>query len=138
MKQIDKNKLAYNSQKCSAKKRGIDFQLSYDEWKSIWDASGKPRGRGKDFYCMARHNDTGPYALWNVSIITNSENLSLGNKDRWKNKVVSEETKAKIRNKRAKQLNVGYDKSTYVCPMCSCTLRGKSNLIQHTRARHGE
>ncbi|MDE2589220.1 MAG: hypothetical protein KGL95_06100 [Patescibacteria group bacterium] len=38
---------------------------------------------------MARFNDTGPYALGNVKIITNSENLSEGNLG----KIVSEETK---------------------------------------------
>lgn len=82
------DKIAYNAHKSRAKRRGIDFLLTYEEWKLIWDQSGKPRGRGSDLYCMARHNDVGPYAVWNVSIITNCENskFSVTHRDykKWK------------------------------------------------------
>ena len=65
------SKQNYASQKCSAKKRGIDFNLTYDEWYDFWIKSGKAhlRGRGTDKYCMARHNDTGPYELGNISFL---------------------------------------------------------------------
>jgi hypothetical protein len=133
-----KNKLAYNSQKCAAKKRGIPFLLSYDEWQYIWDASGKweERGRGSNKYCMARHNDIGPYAVDNISIITNHENLSLGNKDRWKGKIVSDETKNKLREAKKLQQNRGHDSTIYTCAHCNKQVKGKSNITQHTRARH--
>jgi hypothetical protein len=136
MKKIDIEKRAYAAHKCSAKKRGIEFLLSFEEWYNIWQQSGKQRGRGSDLYCMARHNDIGPYAIGNVSIITNRENLSLGNKDRWIGKFVDDSTKHKIKLARSKQKNVGYDKTIYSCPHCSQQIRSKSNLIQHVRAKH--
>ena len=132
----NKDRIAYASHKCSAKKRGIPFLLTFEEWHKIWQDSGKLRGRGSDLYCMARHNDTGPYAIGNVSIITNHENLSLGNKDRWKNKIVSDETRNKIKQARQLQKNVGYDKTIYTCVHCNKQVRSKSNLVQHIRARH--
>ena len=135
---MDKSKQAYASQKCAAKKRGIDFQLTFDEWYKVWSDSGHwhQRGRGSEKYCMARHQDTGPYSINNVSIITNHENLSYGNKDRWKNKVVTDKTKNKIKQARKLQTNVGYDKTIYTCAHCNKQVRGKSNIVQHTRAKH--
>jgi hypothetical protein len=129
---------AYASQKCAANKRGIEFLLSFEEWYHIWQVSGKwdERGRGSEKYCMARHNDIGPYSINNVSIITNHENLSLGNKDRWKGKIVSDETKDKLKQARKLQVNVGYDKTIYTCVHCDKQVRSKSNLVQHTRASH--
>ena len=131
-------KQAYASQKCAAKKRGIDFNLTFEEWNHIWQVSGKwdERGRGSKKYCMARHRDIGPYSINNVSIITNHENLSYGNKDRWKDKIVSDETKSKIKEARLLQTNVGYDKTIYTCEHCSKQIRSKSNIIQHVRAKH--
>lgn len=62
-----------------AKKRGIKFQMSLEEWISVWvDALGEnwkdKRGRLKHQFCMARLGDKGPYAVGNVKIITNEEN----------------------------------------------------------------
>jgi hypothetical protein len=46
----------------------------------VWEESGKLhlRGHGKDKYCMARHNDVGPYSPENVSIQTNLKNNTDG------------------------------------------------------------
>lgn len=68
--------LKYNTQKKDAAQREIEFLLTFEEWLQIWLNSGKlpERGRGKDKYCMARFGDTGPYAVDNVRIITNTEN----------------------------------------------------------------
>ena len=84
----------YINQKSHAKKRGIDFYLTYDEWITIWLESGKfaERGRGKGKYVMARLGDRGPYAVGNVKIILNEDNSSEGNLG----KIVSQETKQKI------------------------------------------
>jgi hypothetical protein len=69
-------KYAYNAHKCSAKKRGIPFLLTFDEWWTIWDASGnwEQRGRGRDEFCMARVKDKGAYVVGNVSICTHADN----------------------------------------------------------------
>lgn len=67
---------AYTRQKQSARTRGIPFVLTFAEWFSVWQASGKLhlRGRGKGRYCMSRINDSGGYELGNVHIQLTEEN----------------------------------------------------------------
>lgn len=133
-----KERQAFISQRHKAKKRGIAFLLTFEEWKQIWETSGcyHLRGRGSLKYCMARHNDTGPYAVGNVSIITNAQNLYIGNKDRWQGKILTDETKNKIKNARKKQSNVGCDKTIHICQYCQKQIRSKGNLTQHLRSKH--
>jgi len=66
----------YVQQKVQATKRGIDWELSFEEWFSIWQNSGhwEERGFGKDKYCMCRFGDTGPYSATNVCIATTELN----------------------------------------------------------------
>jgi hypothetical protein len=70
----------FAKQKRTSKARGIKFILSYEEWLKIWVASGHlaNRGKQKGQYCMARFGDVGPYAAWNVEIITHQENSARG------------------------------------------------------------
>jgi hypothetical protein len=53
------------------------FELTFEEWLEIWEASGhfKKRGRLAHEYHMARHGDRGPYAIGNVKIITANQNI---------------------------------------------------------------
>lgn len=69
---------AYHRQKCEARKRGISFEMSYDEWIGVWINSGKldHRGRGRGKYCMMRLNDVGPYSVENVKIGLFEDNVS--------------------------------------------------------------
>ena len=73
---------AYVVHKATAKARGIAFLLTFEEWMTIWNDSGNwhLRGNLKGHYVMARHGDTGPYAVGNVRICTVSENMSEANK----------------------------------------------------------
>jgi hypothetical protein len=70
-------RIAFHNHRLGALERGIGFELSWNEWLSIWLASGHllERGRKRDQYCMARHLDRGSYASGNVSIITVQENV---------------------------------------------------------------
>ena len=63
-------------QKACAKRRGIDFKLTFEEWFDIWKRSGHFAQRGCRIgeYQMARHNDAGPYAVGNVKIVTSGQN----------------------------------------------------------------
>jgi len=67
---------AYTKHKHHAKMRDIPFLLTFDEWWSIWGASGQwlLRGHCKGQYVMARTGDKGPYAVGNVRITTVSDN----------------------------------------------------------------
>jgi len=69
-------KTAYQNHKASAKQRGIEFLLTYEQWIGIWTDSGRllERGRAANEFCMARIGDSGPYAVGNVHICTNAEN----------------------------------------------------------------
>jgi hypothetical protein len=65
-------------QRRTARDRGIEWRLSLLEWWEIWATSGKyeKRGRGGDRYVMARHGDSGPYSVGNVSIQSGFDNRS--------------------------------------------------------------
>ena len=67
----------YNVHKAQAKHRGIDFDLTFEEWLSIWTASGQLENRGKKVgqFVMSRKNDIGPYSVENVFIQQTSENI---------------------------------------------------------------
>jgi hypothetical protein len=60
----------YRSQRVNALCRGIGWEITFPEWVAVWLESGywALRGRRRGFYCMARHGDTGPYKVGNVSI----------------------------------------------------------------------
>lgn len=62
--------------------RGIDFQMTFEEWMTIWLESGHwhQRGKGLGKYNMSRFNDTGPYAVGNVFIQRHEQNSSDGHK----------------------------------------------------------
>lgn len=67
----------YRAQRKNAKRRGIEWKITYPEWWQVWQQSGhwnERGGLGADRYCMARKGDQGAYEINNVMIITNSEN----------------------------------------------------------------
>lgn len=74
----------YAQHKCMAKKRGIDFLLTYEQWLKIWQDSGHlhQRGRKKGGYVMSRYGDIGPYSVDNVYIQPCEDNVSQSNKTR--------------------------------------------------------
>jgi DNA-binding transcriptional regulator YiaG len=76
--EIRKLKGAFSNQKSQAYIRGVEWNLTFEQWYKIWVDSGHldERGQGRDKYCMGRKGDVGPYSIDNVEIITNRENLS--------------------------------------------------------------
>ena len=93
--EIEKEKFlkSYRMQKSNAKTRKIPFLLTFEEWLTIWNNSGKlaQRGRGADKFCMCRVKDFGAYEIGNVFIGTGRENVRDGNLG----KLDSKETKLK-------------------------------------------
>ena len=83
----------YNMQKSNAKRRSIEFCITFKDWLDIWEASGKwhLRGRGADKFCMCRMGDAGAYSAENVFIGQGKQNVRDGNLG----KLDSEETKRK-------------------------------------------
>ena len=66
----------YACHKGKAKHRGIEFNLTYEQWWDIWQQSGKwnQRGPNKGQYVMSRYNDIGAYEVGNVFIQLSEEN----------------------------------------------------------------
>ena len=67
-------KARYFQQRANAYERGIEWEISFEEWWSLWEPHWANRGREKGQLVMARHGDDGPYSLTNVSIKTVEEN----------------------------------------------------------------
>lgn len=69
----------FRQQRSSAKARGVEWLMTFEEWWSVWEASGcwHLRGHRDGQYVMGRHGDAGPYAIGNVSIILSNENHAI-------------------------------------------------------------
>jgi hypothetical protein len=74
---MDDPRRAYSQQKYRAKKRGIGFNLSFDQWWDIWKESGCYPARGRNGYVMHRKGDRGEYEVGNVEIISATENFRI-------------------------------------------------------------
>lgn len=73
-------KQRYNEQKYRAHSRGINFNLTLQQWIDIWDQSGKWEQRGCKIgqYVMSRINDSGNYEIGNVFIQLHESNAKDG------------------------------------------------------------
>lgn len=67
-------KKAYIQQKGDAKKRGIEFKLTFEEFSNWWGDDFQHRGVGSNKLVMARYNDIGAYELSNIKKITFGDN----------------------------------------------------------------
>lgn len=74
----------FQVQRRNAGRRGIGWELTFEQWLVIWMESGKWPQRGQHIgqYVMARKGDVGPYSVDNVFICLHSENI----KDGYRNK----------------------------------------------------
>lgn len=72
-------KIRYGIHKNAAKRRGIEFLLTFDQWNTWWLANGidknYPTQKGPSIPCMCRYNDQGPYSLDNIYIDSLSNNI---------------------------------------------------------------
>ena len=73
---------AYQAQKSSARSRRIEWNLTFREWREWWGTDIDNRGRGADQLQMQRFNDSGPYALWNISKGTPAQNVATADEQR--------------------------------------------------------
>ena len=67
---------AFRVQTGNARRRRIPFLLTAAEFWGWWSTDGRwaRRGRGRDALCMARRDDAGPYALYNIKPLTVAAN----------------------------------------------------------------
>lgn len=63
---VDKYRKAYAAQERGAKRRGIAWEFSFEEWLSWWGDDIDRRGSREFQLQMQRNQNAGPYAAWNV------------------------------------------------------------------------
>jgi hypothetical protein len=63
---LKKYKTAFIKQRNNARRRGVEWQLTFDEWVAWWGDDIELRGTGRDNLQMQRYGDKGPYALGNI------------------------------------------------------------------------
>jgi hypothetical protein len=66
----------YHNHKARSKRRGIEFEFTYDEWIAWWGDDIANRGRNTGQLVMARKLDTGSYHATNVYKTTVEQNVS--------------------------------------------------------------
>ena len=79
-------KILFDGHRRGAKRRGIGFDFSFEEWVKWWEYNIGPdwpslRGKKRGQYCMARKGDKGSYEINNVECKLVEENCN----DRAKN-----------------------------------------------------
>ena len=58
--------------KKNARRRGVEFVMSFDEWWAVWESHWDGRGKGQ--LVMCRTGDVGAYVVGNVRIDSQSNN----------------------------------------------------------------
>lgn len=64
--EISAARRAFSTQKSGAKRRGIEFNLTFKQWCDFWGEDIDRRGPGYDQLQMQRFADTGPYEIGNI------------------------------------------------------------------------
>lgn len=113
----------FYAHRSNARRRGIQFYLTFDQWWEIWQKSGHwdQRGRLSNQYVMSRYGDSGPYEVGNVFIQQQSSNT----KDAHLNKEISDTTKHLM-----SLAKLGKPKSKTQCPHCDRMI-SPNNLNRH-------
>lgn len=71
---MDEQRLKYEEHRRNAKKRGIEFEITFEEWKDIWSGKYHMRGPKSGQLGMLRTRDEGAYKAGNVRLGTPKEN----------------------------------------------------------------
>lgn len=117
---IKKAKQQFWNHQQRAKRKGINFLLTFEQWLQIWLDSGHyhEKGTKRGQYVMSRFNDVGPYSIDNVKIQTVGQNTKeaftinnadfikprFGEENHFYGRKHSIESRAKIKEARAKQI----------------------------------
>jgi len=62
-------------QRATANRRGIPFEMTFQQWAQAWDGKIADRGSRRGQLVMCRKDDVGPYAADNISIRTTQSNI---------------------------------------------------------------
>lgn len=70
----NKKRKRWLDQRATSKKRGVDFNLSFEEYCEFWGDNFHKKGRRMTELCMGRYDDKGAYEVGNIYQCTNAEN----------------------------------------------------------------
>jgi hypothetical protein len=65
----------FRQQRSNAKRRGIGWELTFKQWREIWNDSDLYHLRDRRGFVMHRNSDESPYAVGNVEIISPTDNF---------------------------------------------------------------
>lgn len=90
------NRLAYKGAKDNARRRQLEFALTYEQWSAVWAESGRwaQRGRCRGQYQMDRIDNTKGYVPGNVQIVLGHINRTKDSPHGWHPKL----TEAAVRD----------------------------------------
>lgn len=93
----------YKNQKNTAKQRGIEWDITFEEWIAWWQGTGHYHERGcrAGQYVMGRIGDVGPYELSNIICLRIEENSVL---PRYASKPGEEHPQAKLTANQVKEI----------------------------------
>jgi hypothetical protein len=72
--ELDCHRISFHTQMTKAKRRGIGWELTFEQWLEWWGDDLSQRGVGPGKLSMQRIRDTGPYALGNIEKGTQKQN----------------------------------------------------------------
>lgn len=77
----DDGRKAFSDQRRNARRRGVEFLLTFSQWTEWWESQlgsdwFAKRGCRSSLYCMARIGDSGAYELGNIKCLLHSENVT--------------------------------------------------------------
>lgn len=67
--------IAFLRMRCQARYRKEPWDLSFEDFQTLWDGHWTARGRGSTDYCLTRKDRTQPWSLANCQCITRNEYL---------------------------------------------------------------
>lgn len=70
----NKKRKCWLDQRATSKRRGVEFNLTFEEYCEFWGDDFEKKGRKYDDLCMGRYDDDGPYEVGNIYKCTNREN----------------------------------------------------------------
>lgn len=70
----NKKRKCWLDQRATSKRRGVEFNLTFEEYCEFWGSDFRKKGRKMTAMCMGRYDDRGAYEVGNIYKCTNGEN----------------------------------------------------------------
>ena len=72
-----RQRLHFSRHRSQAKHRGELYELTFEQYATVWGTDFERKGRNSHCLCLTRRNTTQPWCVDNVQIMLRSEHLTL-------------------------------------------------------------